>query len=150
LELNSSGFGLSAAYFATVCVITVGSVALSVSIAKPENLRTKGLCIFGISLAYVLVSLFLWDTWGELITKLYGQWPGFTLGIIFDIPVLIITAGTTAGILSLSLYMMVSGSLPAWLESIPAHSMSSRLGLGLVVLLVLIVLGFSALGMFVK
>ena len=144
------GFGLSAAYFATVCVIAIGSVVLSISIAKPEKLRTKGLCIFGISLLYVLVSLFLWDTWGDMITKFYGHWAGFTVGIIFGIPVLIVTAGTAIGILSLSLYLMISGRLPAFLLSMPAHSMSSRLGLGLVVVLVLIVGGFSVLGMFVK
>ena len=142
------GFGLSAAYFATVCVIAIGSVVLSISIAKPEKLRTKGLCIFGISLLYVLVSLFLWNTWGDMITKFYGHWAGFTVGIIFGIPVLIITAGTAIGILGLSLYMMVSGRLPACLQSMPAHPLSSRLGL--VVLLVLIVLGVFALGMFVK
>ena len=150
LERNSLGFGLSAAYFATVCVITIGTIALSISTAKPEKTRIRGLCIFGICLGYVGVSLFLVDIWGELMNRWCGQWPAFTLGIIFGIPVLFITAGTTLGILGFSLYAMISGRLPAWLESIPAPSMSTRLGLGLAVLLVLIVLGVSVLGIFVK
>jgi hypothetical protein len=90
------------------------------------------------------------DIWGELMNKWYGQWPAFTVGIVFGIPVLFITAGTTLSIIGFSLYTMISGRLPAWLESMPALSMSIRLGLGLVVVLVLIILGVSVLGMFVK
>jgi hypothetical protein len=124
-------FGLSIVYFAMVCVITIGTTAFSIYIAKPENTRARGLWIFGICLGYLLVSLLLVDIWGELMNKWYGQWPAFTFGIIFGIPVLVITAGATLGIIGLSIYMMISGRLPAWFDSIPAFTMTSRLGFGL-------------------
>ncbi len=144
------GFGLSVAYFTTVCVITIGAIAFSISFARPEKIRVKGLCIFGVCLGYLLVSFFLVDIWGELMNKWCGQWPAFTFGIIFGIPALVITAGTTLGIIGFSLYTMISGRLPVWLESIPAPSMSIRLGFGLAVVMCLVVLGVTVLGMFVK
>lgn len=143
-------FGLSIAYFATVCVITIVTIALSISLAKPANTRVRGLCIFGVCLGYLLVSLFLVDIWGELMNRWCGKWPAFTFGIIFGIPVLVITAGTTLGIIGFSLYTLITGRLPAWLETIPAPSMSIRLGFGLAVVMVFVVLGVTILGIFVK
>ena len=84
------------------------------------------------------------------MNRWYGQWSGFTLGIIFGIPALFITAVTTLGIIGFSLYTVISGRLPAWPEAMPVSSMSSRLGLSLAAVLVLIVLGVFVLGMFVK
>ena len=137
---------LSTSYFTIVCALTLGAVVLALSIAKPERERFRGLAIFGISLCYVTISLFLTAAWGELMNKWYGQWPSFTLGIIYGIPVLVLTTGTALSLIGLSFYIIISSKIPTWIEAASTRSVASRLGIGMAVLLVLIVIAGFVLG----
>jgi hypothetical protein len=135
------GIELSMAYFLLVCILTAGSIGLSITVATPRRPRIGGICIAGVVLGYLVCSLLLANLWGELMNKLYGQWPSFTLGIIFGVPALVITAGTLLSMLGAALFTIVSGRIPAWILRSQERPFWTRLGIGLSILFVLILLG---------
>lgn len=123
---------------------------LTVSVAKPAKPRLKGRYIFGIVLVYALISLFFANLWSELLNKWYGQWPGFTFGVIFGIPSLVVTTGTALGMLCLALYAISLGRFPAWIEAVSIRSVWSRMGIGLATVLLLVVVAGFVLGVVLR
>ena len=142
--------GLSILYFLLAFLTAIIAVTATVSVARPVKPRLRGLSILGIVLLYAVVSLLLADLWGDLMNKWYGQWPAFTFGIVFGIPVLVVTAGTAIGILIVALNAMVRGLIPAWMERARSGAIRKRLVMAMAIVALLVVVGGIVLAMVLR